>query len=289
MPIIRRILFPVDFSWKCLGTSRYVEGLAGQFEPEVLLLYVVPCGEQILAEELLLRRQTQLAQFFADGVNYKLTELCVVGEDAAAAILETVRTWKPDLVMMPTSGLGVMKRLMTGSVTANVLRAAACPVWTGSETETAPEPEAIHCRRVLCALEMSEHSQAVLEWAAWLAGQYDARLAIVHVTRNIPVSFDGIALDDELQHKIASDARMRMEALQLAAGTASEVFFESGVPADVVAEVATTFSADLVMVGWHAESAWDVLPGSQSLTPAALLKALRTGTSRPSGSPWGCR
>lgn len=175
MPIIRRILFPVDFSWKCLGTSRYVEGLAGQFEPEVLLLYVVPCGEQILAEELLLRRQTQLAQFFADGVNYKLTELCVVGEDAAAAILETVRTWKPDLVMMPTSGLGVMKRLMTGSVTANVLRAAACPVWTGSETETAPEPEAIHCRRVLCALEMSEHSQAVLEWAAWLAGQYDAR------------------------------------------------------------------------------------------------------------------
>jgi hypothetical protein len=52
-----------------------VEGLAGQFEPEVLLLYVVPCGEQILAEELLLRRQTQLAQFFADGVNYKLTRI----------------------------------------------------------------------------------------------------------------------------------------------------------------------------------------------------------------------
>jgi len=29
-----------------------VEALAGQFEPEVLLLHVVPCGKQILAEEL---------------------------------------------------------------------------------------------------------------------------------------------------------------------------------------------------------------------------------------------
>lgn len=259
MPTIKRILFPVDFSGKCLGAARFVEAFARRFGAEVLLLHVVTSGEHNLAEELFPMRQAQLATFFPDGLSYISTERCVLGEDPSTAILEADRTWKPDLIMMPTGGLGAFERLLVGSVTAEMLRGAACPVWTGVHAETAPQPEEIHCRRVLCAVGMSEHSQAVLEWAAWLAGQCDARLAIVHATAEITASFDGGSVEEELRQKISSDARMRMEALQLAAGTASEVFFQSGVPADIVAQVAAKFSADLLVVGRHEESGWDVL------------------------------
>jgi len=60
MPLIKKILFPVDFSNNCLGVGRYVESFAGGFGAEIMLLHVVGMGEHNLAEELLPRRQEQL-------------------------------------------------------------------------------------------------------------------------------------------------------------------------------------------------------------------------------------
>jgi hypothetical protein len=34
MPAIKKILFPVDFSKRCIGAARYVEAMAGRFEAE---------------------------------------------------------------------------------------------------------------------------------------------------------------------------------------------------------------------------------------------------------------
>ena len=52
MPAIRRILFPVDFSVRCVGAARHVETLAGWFEAEIMLLHVVGDGTNTLAEGL---------------------------------------------------------------------------------------------------------------------------------------------------------------------------------------------------------------------------------------------
>jgi hypothetical protein len=46
MPGSKRILFPVDFSDSCLGTARYVEFLAGQFEAGIMLLTLLAWGTQ---------------------------------------------------------------------------------------------------------------------------------------------------------------------------------------------------------------------------------------------------
>ncbi len=262
MPTIKRILFPVDFSGSCRGAARYVEAFAGKFEAEVLLLHVVGMGEHNLAEELFPQRQAQLATFFPDSLNFISTERCVTGEDAAATIVDTVRTWKPDLVMMPTSGLGVFHRMTVGSVAAKVLEEVECPVWTGIHAEAAPPVAGMQCHRLLCAVGLSGRSVEVLQWAAWLAGHCDARLAIVHATAEIAVSFDGGTAEEELRQKLSCDARAAMESLQIAAGTASEVFFEAGDPADVVAKAAVKFGADLVVVGRHGENGWNVLRDS---------------------------
>jgi hypothetical protein len=66
MSPIKRILFPVDFSESCLGTARYVEAFAGQFDSEIMLLHSVGVGEHNLAEEAPLRRQAQLDAFLTD-------------------------------------------------------------------------------------------------------------------------------------------------------------------------------------------------------------------------------
>ena len=138
MPSIKKILFPVDFSARCLGAARYVEALAGRFDAEIMLLHVVENGTNTLAEELLPARKIQLDAFLADEWKYFTTHrVCVMGEDSAQPIIDTARSWRPDLVMMPTHGFGGYRRLLLGSVTAKVLHELDCPIWTDVHSEQA--------------------------------------------------------------------------------------------------------------------------------------------------------
>ena len=250
--MIKKILFPVDFSDSCLGAARYVEAFAGRFEAEIMLLHVVGMGEHNLAEELLPRRQAQLDAFLADELKYFTTQqLCVTGDDPASEIVHAARRWSPDLVMMPTHGLGAFRRLLLGSITAKVLHDLDCPVWTGVHSEAAPPLEEIHCRRILCAMDLTERSQSVLQWAAWLAGEHQASQAIVHAMAELPAAFYGANLEEELVRSVSEQAKRRVEILQTAAGTAGQVFIEFGDPTEVLACTAKSFDADLLVIGRH--------------------------------------
>lgn len=251
MPQIKKILFPVDFSESCLSTARYVEAFAGRFEAEIMLLHAVGMGEHNLAEELMPGRKAQLDAFLASELKYFTTHrVCVVG-DPSSTITETARSWNPDLVMMPTHGLGFFRRHLLGSVTAKVLHDLQCPVWTSVHAETTPALEEIHCRRILCAVDLTERSRDILEWAAWLTGEYHASLGIVHATGVMGVEATGWYRGPDLQQYAAERAKKGIDELQAQAGTASDVFISSGDPAKVIASAAKDFDADLLVIGRH--------------------------------------
>jgi nucleotide-binding universal stress UspA family protein len=208
-------------------------------------------GEHNLAEELLPRRQTQLDSFLVDELKYFTTQrLCVIG-DPSSGIVDAARRWSPDLVMMPTHGLGVFRRLLLGSVTAKVLHDLDCPVWTGVHSAAAPLLEKIHCRRILCAVDLTERSRMILDWASSLAGEYQAVLGIAHATAELPPAYYGMSLEKEYAQSVSEQTKRRVEILQTAAGTAGPVFVNSGDPAEVVACAAKDFDADLVVIGRH--------------------------------------
>jgi nucleotide-binding universal stress UspA family protein len=251
MPQIKKILFPVDFSDSCAGAARYVEAFAGRFQAEIMLLHAVGMGEHNLAEELLPGRRAQLDAFLADELKYFTTErICVTG-DPLPEIVNAAERWSPDLVMMPTHGLGVFRRLLLGSVTAKVLHDLVCPVWTSVHSEAAPPLEEIHCRRVLCALDLTDRSRGILEWAAWLAGEHQADTGIVHATVKLPSAHKGWLLEQEFERSISEQAKSWIENLQTATGTAGTVFIGAGHPAEVVARTAKEFDADVLVMGRH--------------------------------------
>ena len=253
MALIKKILFPVDFSDSCFAAARYVEAFAGRFEAEILLLHVVGPGdgELVLAEELLPMRQKQLNEFLAGELKYFTAErVCVTGDEPAPEIVAAAERWQPDLVMMPTHGLGVFQRLLFGSVTAKILRDLDCPVWTSVHSDVMLPLEAIHCRRILCALDLTGRSQSVLEWAAALAAEFEADLGIVHATAGMP-AYTPVGLDKELELSVSGQAEQEIESLQKTAGTKARVFIESGGPAKVVAHAAEGFAADLLVIGRH--------------------------------------
>jgi len=272
MPPIGKILFPVDFSDSCIGAARYVEALAGRFEARIMLLHVVGMGEGglVLAEELLPARKAQLDAFLADELKYFTTErVCVAGDEPAPFIMDAALNWGADLVMLPTHGLGVFDRLIFGSVTAKILHDLDCPVWTSIHSEAAPPLEQIHCRRILCAVDLSERSQSVLKWASGLAAVYDADLGIVHATAEMPPAVISVGLEDELVRSVSAQAKKEIESLQAIVGTAARVFVDIGDPAEVIARAATDFDADLMVIGRHDGSG---LAGSLQQHAYAILR-----------------
>jgi nucleotide-binding universal stress UspA family protein len=258
MPTIKKILFPVDFSARSIGAARYVESLAGRFDAEIMLLHVVENGTNTLAEELLPAREIQLDGFLADELKYFTTgRTCVVGQDPAQEIIDTARSWQPDLVMMPTHGFGLYRRLLLGSVAAKVLHDLECPVWTDVHSEQAPPLERITCRRVLCAIDLEDQSGCLLRWGAFLAGEYQADLRIVHAIPAAEGGVPGRYLDSEFVASIAAEAKSRIATLQSSCGTKASVEIEVGDPAKVVADVARAFAADILIIGRHDSSGVD--------------------------------
>ena len=268
MPFIKKILFPVDFSESCIGAARYVEAFAGRFEAEIMLLHTVGMGEYHLPEELLPSRKIRLDDFLAEELKYFSTQrICMTG-DPAPDIVDAARRWNPDLVMMATHGLGTFRRLLLGSVTAKVLHDLHLPIWTSVHSEAAPALENIHCRRVICALDLSARSQSILEWAASLADEYEAELALVHATEALPEAYLAGDLEGEIKRSLTENAERRLEILQQAVGISGPIFLKSGDPAKVVACAAKQFGADLLVMGRHSttgvtgylrQSAWDIL------------------------------
>lgn len=255
MPQIKRILFPVDFSESCVGAGRYLEAFAGQFEAEIMLLHVITRGEHTLPDELLPGRKEKLDAFLANELKYFTTQrICTIANDdidPSQVIVETAQSWCPDLVMLPTHGLGFFRRHLLGSVTAKALHDLRCPIWTSVHAESAPALENIHCRRILCSVDLSVCSRNVLQWAAWLARQYRAELGVVHATTAIDASVASLNIEEEFNRQVSAQARTKIDALQAEAGTAAEVFICPGRPEAVVAETAGDFKADLVVIGRH--------------------------------------
>ena len=92
---------------------------------------------------------------------------------------------------------------------------------------------------------MSKCSQDILAWAAWLAGEYQASLGIVHATAATDV------LDAEHYRSVSAQAGARIDVLQATVGTAAEVFINSGKPNKMVGRAAEEFAADLLVIGRH--------------------------------------
>jgi nucleotide-binding universal stress UspA family protein len=254
MPGINKILFPVDFSDQSTGAARYVQAFAGRFEARIRVLHVVSNGERILADELLPVRQRQLDEFLKDELRYFDTErVCLVG-DPADTIVEVADAWAPDLVMMPTHGVGLYRRLLLGSVTAKILHDLDCPVWTDVHADTAPRLEDIHFRRILCAVDLQEQSRSVLDWSSYLCEEYSAQLGIAHAVPAAQPDPLVHHLDTEFVSAMLAAAKGKLAGLQREAGTEAVTYVQCGDPARTIACAAERFNADLVVIGRHARA-----------------------------------
>jgi nucleotide-binding universal stress UspA family protein len=256
MPTIKHILLPLDFSAASLAAIPYVRALANKFHAKVTVLSIVPptwvappglivspagSDPEVLQSTL----QAHLDKQAIEGFETPPARLTTVG-DPEMKIAEFTRDNAVDLVTIPTHGHGLFRRLLLGSVTSKVLHDVHCPVWTAAHADKQHAQELP--RKILCALDGSQKSEAILRWAADFSQQVGASLQLLHVVR--PVS-DWLSLESEqeLQEELRTEARKRIEAIVQSAKLDLPVRIAVGEIVATITEDARQEGADLIVLG----------------------------------------
>jgi nucleotide-binding universal stress UspA family protein len=264
---IKKLLFPVDFSDRCRSVSSYVTAFAQRFRSEVTLLHTVSLsdlpimGSEISALDVLptLRESVQSAQARMDSYlasEFPSTQVkrIVRQGDPSSEIVEFAHKENIDVIMIPSRGMGVFRRYLLGSVTSKVLHDARVPVWTSVHREQVPSPATETIRRVLCAVDLGDHSEKTLKWAAACAAAFGAELLAVHAVPGAegrPAKF----FDAEFVSDLVKRAREELEALVSRCGCTARVIVEAGAPSTVVQSLGEREGADLVVIARGAVAA----------------------------------
>ncbi|HXN18825.1 MAG TPA: universal stress protein [Candidatus Binatus sp.] len=227
--MIKKILFPVDFSPACAAMAGYVGRAATIFGARVALLHVAHLASHD-AFEIVVRpvpeieeehrslAQERLNAFLQAEFPATESERFLAFGDAADEITHMANAGAFDLIIMLTHA-GRFRRMLLGSTTAKVLIDADCPLLTSEHAE-AMVPKPLENRTWLCAISLNDDSERVLRAAAEAAEATGARLSVIHA---IQVSRLGLprelVRDDELDLLEARDARRRAEELQRTVGS----------------------------------------------------------------------
>jgi nucleotide-binding universal stress UspA family protein len=280
MLVLKTILTPVDFSSQTPSAVEHAAALARHFAAKVLLLHVpkllsewernamdlrTPGGAGPLEGESLAaaRRQMQeVAATIGPGVEVE-TRVCP--GDPPSTIVRVARDEQADLIVMPTHGYGPFRRFLLGSVTSKVLHDAECPVFTGAHIPEMRPGQTAPYQRIACAVDLGEHSEQVLRWAADLATACNAELAVFHA---VPYSeFTGCDVTDftyidskialrptaeflrECWSKAIRIAESRLDELIERVGCSAERHVEDATVAAAARGIVERMRADLLVIG----------------------------------------
>lgn len=260
----RQILFPVDFSDPCRAMAPQVMQMATAFNCPVTLLhcYQLPIAfygelaplDLIIPADVRGAQESMLRQFAADHLPGLAHQQLVVEGDTAEEIHKYVQHNGTDLIMMPTSGRGPMRRLLLGSVVSKVLHDVSAPVWTSAHCTDPDAATHWPVRSVLCAVSLEEESEAVIRAAAAIAGLFHARLTLFHSTGYPQPAID---VDYEFYRKqLIENATQRLQSLRWDLKLETSLVVAEGSAVQSIREHARAVSADLIIVGrGHAQGA----------------------------------
>ena len=261
---IEKILLPVDFDRPSLRVVHQAAILARHFRSEIIVLHVVtplsysagdlqgdyiPASRDDLLAELIRQAESRLEQCLRPELEGLPVERVLRKGDPALEIVKAARELAADLIVMPTHGYGLFRRFLLGSVTAKVLHDSDCPVWTGAHIEE-QIPSPFTMRKIICAIDLSEHGRNTLSWAAQMASEFGAQLILTHIVADL----DGYNAVEphamaQWQEALASSAAKRIGEIQREAGTSAPVFIDSGDIPKVLSRIALDQKADLLVIG----------------------------------------
>jgi nucleotide-binding universal stress UspA family protein len=252
----KRILFPVDYSDRCRSIIPYVNDMVEHFSAALTVVHARGVGAARYAEldvadpnweeEVRQLEEQRLRKFVSETFPGRHVDSILEIGEPGHVIDQVIQHHGTDLVMMPTHGRGPVRRLLLGSITAKVLHDASAAVWTCTE-RMAGHAESVPYKSILCAVDLSDETEAVVRAAVSLAESYHARLSLVHVVEMPPPNVD---VDFTLfQNDIVEAANDGLRGLKQKLGIDVPHVAIVGLTADAVRQTALDKEADLIVAG----------------------------------------
>jgi nucleotide-binding universal stress UspA family protein len=178
----------------------------------------------------------------------------------SASIVDQASTWGADLIVLGSRGHGPLRTMLLGSVSAEVVDSAPCPVFVARSAEV---------RRILIAHDGSYLARAAEDLVAGMTPFTTQPVEIVSVVRTHQPSADAIApsamgravdqygaaaSESQRHHEdIARDAAERLVRL----GREATWALHRGDPAHALIEEAEAKGVDLIAMGTHGRTGLD--------------------------------
>lgn len=253
-----KLLMALDESDAAREAVRFATALAQRGAPiEAVLINAQPALRGADASELARAARTRAAAAVLGpaclalrraGVPY--VERDALG-DPPAVIAQQARTQRCDGILMGTRRLGSLKRLVTRSVSHEVMRSAELPVTmvTGERSRALGDP-----MRVLVAVDGSASGERAVRYAARLATEVPRTVVdLVHVQPALSVAGTlTMPRDQLLEHWSAPGAQAAFaQAAAILDPTRCTVahHVEEGDPAERISALARAQQCDLIVIG----------------------------------------
>jgi nucleotide-binding universal stress UspA family protein len=267
---LQKILFPTDFSRCADQALAHAVFLAEKYGAEIHVLHVVTLfndqpsiiSNEITETESTIRKLEDLAEKqlnkildSQDSDDIKIITATKREVSAAPAILEYASDNNIDLIVMGTHGRRGLGHLLLGSAAEEVVRLAACPVFTIRELKK-PKP-VMHVNKILVPVDFSNHSKKALAYASAIAQSYNAQLQVLNIieeTMHPAFSISGKSSIFDLIPGIKDDSRKRtikMLTEVVSENVKSDVYIKSGRAASDIIKFAKENSTDLIVIATH--------------------------------------
>lgn len=271
---IDTILFPTDFSDVAEGAFAHAAHLALRYHATIHVFNVeapdgedaanpmeflpVEPAENATVDESAIQHvdvQTATQERGTVPVVYTQTD----SSSASEAIIEYATDKDIDLVVMGTHGRQGMDRLLSGSVSEEVVRGAPCPVFTVLGTD---ENEGVPTiSRVLAPVDLSDQSETVIQHAAALSDAYATPLDLLHVVEE--AAYPSVYGLDPLTPSLPNVQDRAREALETLASQLDlrtdpvNVHVLAGYAARDIVEFARKKESDLIVMATHGRTGLD--------------------------------
>ncbi len=262
---LKTILVPVDFSEASLNALEHGVAMASRFDANLILTHVIaPLPAEYAAFDggayvgAIWPSRVDLEGEVKERIDALVdrlkserpTEKVVLHGDPAKEIAKFTRERQIDMVMMPSHGYGPFRRFILGSVTAKVLHDVPCPVFTGAHipevTPFNPEPY----KRIACAVDLKEHSEAVLQWAWRFAQKWEEDLIVIHAAPRMKTGGAyGNWCPPNLETAVVESAKQHTAELLQKVGCKAEVHVACADPVQYVRSIADEGYADVLVIG----------------------------------------
>ena len=262
---IERLLLATDFSGWAGRAEDYACSLAASWQAHLTVMTVLefPPGlnpDYPVNHEYLTHRMSEASEQLADFKQRASRRGIAVATRIATGIPSeeinaAAQAEDCDLIIVGTRGKTGLAHVLLGSTAERVIRTAPCPVLAVHMAKDEPSGErGVSLERILVPIDFSDCSLDALEYAALVAKQAKASIALLHVLEPVTYGLDFTLghMEERMQQREKLTKRLEELSSALSAtGISATSHLRGGVPVDSILDEVRSLRSDLVVMGTH--------------------------------------